>query len=52
MIMWVQFLEGPPPKIWEGKKIRQKFSAIFDELSTLIANISGTHRHVESREKT
>ena len=26
--MWVQFLEGPPPKIWEGPKNVQ-ISALF-----------------------
>jgi len=26
LIKWVQFLEGPPPKICEGKKIVQSFS--------------------------
>ena len=30
VIMWVPFSEGPPPKIWEGKKIRPKFGAISD----------------------
>ena len=26
VISWVQFLEGLPPKIWEGKKTVQNFS--------------------------
>jgi len=33
VINWVQFLEGPPPKIWEGKKIVQnstRFLTTFD----------------------
>jgi len=41
------FGEGPPPKIWEGK-IRRDFK----QLSTLIANISGTDRPVENRKSS
>jgi len=48
VIMWVQFSEGPPPKIWEGKKT-SKIPRNFWQLSILIANIFGTDRHVESR---
>ena len=48
LINWVQFLEGPPPQICEGKKIVQNFSR-FLTLSTLIANISGTDSHIENR---
>jgi len=51
VIMWVQFLEGPPPKFWDGKKYVQN-SARFLQLSTLIANISRTDRHVEGLKKT
>jgi len=40
VITWVQFLEGLPSKIWEGKKTVQNFSQ-FWQLSTLNANISG-----------
>ena len=29
VLMWVQFLEYPPPKIWEGKK-RPNLGAISD----------------------
>jgi len=46
--MWVPFSEGPPPKIWEGEKT-SKIRRDFRQLSTLIAIIFGTHRHVESR---
>jgi len=42
------FGEGPPTKIWEGKK-RLKFGAISDNYSTLIANISGKDPHIENR---
>jgi len=30
VITWLQFLEGMPPEIWEGKKNRPKFGAISD----------------------
>ena len=30
VITCVQFLEGPPPKIWEGQKKRPNFGAISD----------------------
>ena len=30
VITWVQFLEGLPPKIWEGKKTVQNFLTTFD----------------------
>jgi len=30
MIAWVQILEGPPTKIWEGDKKRPKSGAISD----------------------
>jgi len=48
VINWVQFLEGPPPKIWEGKK-SSKIRRDFWQLSTLIANISGMDPHIENR---
>ena len=32
VISWVQFLEGPPPKICEGKKNRPNFFAISDNV--------------------
>jgi len=31
VITWVQFLQGPPQKICDGKKNRPKFGAIFDD---------------------
>jgi len=58
VLMWVQ-LECPPPKIWECKK-RPNFGAIsdnfrlwswFSSIFALIANVSGTDRHFESRKK-
>ena len=42
------FGEGPPPKIWEGKKT-SKIQRDFRQLSTLIANISGMDPHIENR---
>ena len=48
--MWVQFLEGPPPQIWEGKNT-SKIQRDFRQLSTLIVNVSGMHRRVESLKK-
>jgi len=51
VIMWVQLLEGPPPKYWEGQK-SSKFRYDFWQLSTLIANISGKDRYIENRNKT
>jgi len=50
VIMWVPFSEGPPPKICDGEKT-SKIRRYFWQLSTLIAIIFGTYRHVESREK-
>jgi len=46
----VQFSEGLPPKICEGEKT-SKIRRNFWQLSTLIANIFGTDRHIESRKK-
>jgi len=51
VIICVQFLEGLPPKIWEGQKT-SKFRRHFWQLSTLIANISGTDLHIEHLKKT
>jgi len=39
---------GRPPNIWKGKKT-SKIWSFFWQLSTLIANISGTHRHIANR---
>jgi len=47
VIKWVYLLEGRPPKIWEGQKT-SKFQRDFWQLSTLIANIPGTGRHVKN----
>ena len=49
---WVQFLEGPPPKICEGKKKSSKIFRDFWQLSTLIANISGMRSHIENRKSS
>ena len=51
MITRVQLLEGPPPKIPEGQKT-SKFRPDFWQLSSFIANISGTDRHIEHLRKT
>ena len=50
VITGVPFLEGQPPKIWEGQKT-SKFRRDFWELSTLIANISRTDLHIEHLKK-
>ena len=47
LINWVQFLEGPPPKICEGKKSSTIFRD-FWQFSTLIANICGTDSHINN----
>ena len=48
VIMWVQFLDGLVPKIWDGEK-RSKSGAISDNFRViLIANISGTDPQIES----
>jgi len=44
---WVHFLEGLPRKIREGKKPSKIFRD-FRQLSTLIANISGTDPQIEN----
>ena len=46
LITCVQFLEVPLPKILEGQKT-SKFQRDFWQLSTLIANISGTGQRIE-----
>ena len=51
VITWVQFLCGLPPKIWEGKKPSKIFRD-FWQLSTLIANISGTDPEIENRKSS
>ena len=48
VINWVRLLEGPPQKMWEGKK-SSKIRRDFGQFSTLIANISGTDPHIENR---
>jgi len=50
VIICIQFLEGLPPKIWEGQKT-PKFRRNFWQLSTLIPNISGTDLHIEHLKK-
>ena len=47
---FVQLLKGRPRKIWEGQKT-SKFRRDFWQLSTLIANISGTDQHIEHLKK-
>ena len=47
VITCIQFLEGPPPKIWEGQKT-SKFRRDFWQLLTLIANISAKGEHVKN----
>ena len=53
VIMCVQFLEGPPPqkKMNGWAKKTSKFRRDFWQLLTLIANISGTDRHIEHLKK-
>ena len=51
VITWVQFLEGLPPKIWEGKKPSKIFRN-FWQLSTLIVNISGADPQIENRKSS
>jgi len=48
VIKWVKLLEGLPPKIWEGEKT-SKIQSAFWQLSTLIANIFGTDRHIAGK---
>ena len=51
VITWVQFLEGLPPKIWEGKKPSKIFRDYW-QLSTLIANISETDPQIKNRKNS
>jgi len=48
--MCVQFLKGLPPKFWDGQKT-SKFRRDLSQLSTLIANVSRSDRHVEHLKK-
>jgi len=50
VIICVQFLEGLPPKIWEGKKSSKIFRD-FRQLSALIANIPGKAPQIENLKK-
>jgi len=50
-IKWTLILQGvPPAKIGRAKMF--KIRCDFGQLSTLIANISETHRHVENMNST
>jgi len=49
MITWVQFLGGLPPLELGGGKNRPKFGAIFTQLHTTIANISGMEEAIDKR---
>ena len=51
VIKWVQFLQCPPPKICDGKKSSKIFRD-FWQLSTLIANVSGTDSQIENRKSS
>ena len=51
VITWVQFLQGPSPKICDGKK-STKIRRNFWQLMTLIANISRKDQHIESRKSS
>jgi len=52
VITWVQFLEGLPPKIWEGEKTSKIRRDVW-QLSTLIATISiETDRQIENRKSS
>ena len=48
VITWVQFLDGLPPKILEGRK-PSKIWRDFWQLLTFIANMSETNRQIEKR---
>jgi len=50
VITLVLLLEGLPPKIWEGEKT-SKIQGDFWQLSTLIANISGTTPDIQNRKE-
>jgi len=51
VINWVQFLQCPPPKICDGQKSPKIFRD-FWQLSSLIANISGTDQHIKNRKSS
>jgi len=51
MIIWVQLLERPPPKIWEGKNVK-KIPLDFWQLSKLIANICTSYWRVENQKSS
>ena len=51
VIKWTLVFQGVPLQNLGGQKC-SKFGAIFGQLSTLIANISGTHQHVENLNST
>jgi len=51
VIKWTLIFRGVPYKIWEDKKLF-KIRRDFWQLSTLIANISGTDRHVKNLNST
>ena len=51
VIKWVQFLDGLPHKTWDGKKPSKIFRD-FWQLSTLIANISGTYPEIVNRKSS
>ena len=51
VITCVQFLDGLPPKIWDGKKPSKIFRD-FWQLSTLIVNISEMDSQIENRKSS
>ena len=51
VINWVQLLQCPPPKMCDGQKSPKIFRD-FWQLSTLIANISGTNQHIKNRKSS
>jgi len=54
VITWVQFLEGLPPKIWEGEKNVQNPARFLttSDFPTLTANISETDPQIENRKSS
>jgi len=51
LIKWTLILQGVPLQDLGGQKMF-KIRRDFRQLSTLIANISGTDRHIENRKST
>jgi len=51
VIIRVQFLQHPPPKIYDGQKSPKIFRN-FWQLSTLIANISGMDQHIKNQKSS